>query len=654
VPEVNRIYLAKARAIRFEQLMFRRRNIILNSILIIALGAIGFFGWRTLYPKAAAATVRTATVSLQNVSTSVSATGSVQTSSDLGLNFGTSGIVRTIKVKVGDQVRKGEFLAGVDDRATNLALLQAQASEKSAEVSVANAGVGVQNARIAVSQGAQNSQTTLANDDQAIVNAQIAVAQGAQNSQTTLANDDQAIVNAQNALAKLQAGPTSATLAQQAQQIVVQNQSIAVAQAALASAQTAYSQVQQSIATNLTSYNNAVDNAQYDYSLKCNVLPTGTDCTIAVSSRPTYLILQSAQQAKTAGVLKDSQSLANAQTAVDNATRGLLSANQALDTLKAQQAVANQPATQVDIDAANAAIATAQRAKETAVILAGQQATLAAASLASAQRAKETAVILSGQQAKQTAGSLITAQGSLTNAKESLLLSKASLANAQTNMSNTRLVSPVSATVAAIANAVGVNAGSTTAGSSGATGFIVLTQLSGLQVKASFAEADVVSLQVGQAATFTFDAIANSTATGTLLSIAPLSNASTGSVTSYNVTFSLDSAPTEVKPGMTAQVSVVTAQAQGVLAVTSTALTQRGTTYFVTMKPTKVGVAGVRTPVTVGLKGDSATEITSGLKAGDQVVLRTTTSSSASANNNGFPSGGVPGAGIGAAVRGNG
>lgn len=582
--------------------MFRRRNIILNSVLVVALGVIGFFGWRTLYPPAVAATVRTATVSLQNVSTSVSATGSVQTSADVGLNFGTSGIVRTLNVKIGDKVSKGQLLATVDDRAARLAALQAQSSEKSAEVSVANAGVGVQNA-------------------------QIAIAQGTQNSQATLANDDQAIANAQNALAKLQAGPTAATLAQQAQQVVVQNQAINAADASLASAQTAYTQTQQTIALNLISYNNSVDNAQYDYNVKCTALASGTDCTTAVWSRPSYLTLQSALQAKAAGVLKDSQSLANAQTSVDNASRGLLSARQAMDTLKAQQAVANQPASQIDIDAANASIATAQRAKENAVVLANQQ-------------------------AEQAAGSLVTAKGSLTNAQESLVLAKATLANAQTNLENTRLVAPVSATVAAIANEVGVNAGSTTAGSSGATGFIVLTELSGLQVKASFAEADVVSLQSGQAATFTFDAIANSTATGTLLSIAPLSNASTGSVTSYNVTFSLDSAPAEVKPGMTAQVSVVTAQAQGVLAVTSTALTDRGGTYFVTMKPTKVGVAGVRKAVTIGLKGDAATEITSGLKEGDQVVLRTTTTSSSSAANNGFPGAGVPGAGIGTAVRG--
>lgn len=611
--------------------MFRRRNIILNSLLVLVLGVIGFFGWRTLYPAAAVTTERTATVSLQDVSTSVSATGSVQTSSDVGLNFGTSGIVRSLNVAVGDNVKKGQLLATVDDRAAALAALQNQVSVKSAQVALANASVGVRNASV----GVQNAAV-------GVKNAELAVTQGAANSQTTLANDDQAITNAQNALTKLQTGPTAATLAQQAQQVVVQNQAINAADAALTNAQTSYTQTQQTIAQNLVSYNNSVDNAQYDYNLKCTALAVGTDCTINTYSRPSYLTLQSALQAKVAGVLKDSQALANAQTSVDNAARSLLSTRQALDTLKAQQTVANQPASQVDIDSANAAIASAQRAKENAVVLANQQAVQAAGSVTTSKGSLTT-----------SQGSLITAKGSLTNAQESLVLAKANLANAQTNWANTRLYAPVSATVAAIANEVGVNAGSTTAGSSGASGFIVLTNLTGLQVKASFAEADIVSLKAGQAATFSFDAIASATAQGTVLSIAPLSNSSSGSVTTYTVTFSLDSAPAEVKPGMTAQATVVTADSQGVLAVTSSALTQRGGTYFVTMKPTKVGVAGVRRTVTIGLKGDSATEITSGLKEGDQVVLRTTTSSSSTANN-GFPGGAVPGGGFAGATRGNG
>jgi macrolide-specific efflux system membrane fusion protein len=201
-----------------------------------------------------------------------------------------------------------------------------------------------------------------------------------------------------------------------------------------------------------------------------------------------------------------------------------------------------------------------------------------------------------------------------------------------------------------------VNAGSTSAGSGGGSGFIVLTDLTGLQVSASFAEADIVALKPGQVASITFDAISGASATGEVLAIAPLNTATTGnsgSVTSYAVTFSMTDPPAGVKPGMTAQVTVVTAEALGVLAVTSTALTQRGNIYTVTMKPTKVGGVGVRKTVTIGLKGDTATEITGGLNEGDEVELRTTTTSTAS---NGFPTGGIPGGGglpggAGTAVR---
>jgi multidrug efflux pump subunit AcrA (membrane-fusion protein) len=621
--------------------MFRRRNIILNSVLIIALGVIGFFGLHTLYPPAAVATVRTTTASLQDVSTTVSATGAVQSSEDLGLNFVNSGIVRSVNVKVGNSVKRGQLLATVDDRAVQLALLQTQVSQKSAEVAVTNAKVGVTNAQVALS----NSAMSVRNAEQSVRNAEIAVTQGQQSAAQIQEADDQAIVNAQNSLTKLTAGPTPSTLAVQAQQITSQQISIDSAVAAYANAQTIQKQLEATIALNLIGYNTTVSNAQYDYDLKCSTLGIGNDCTTLASTRPAYLTLQTAIATKTAGVLKDSQSDSNAISAVDGAHRSLVAAQAAMDSLKAQQAVSNQPATQIDIDAANAAIAAAQQSKVNAALQATGQAALAAGSVVTAQNSLGT----TRGSIESLRGSLINARGSETNAEGSLALAKASVANAQTNVANTQMYAPVSATVAAVANAVGVNAGSTTAGSSGATGFIVLTNLSGLQVKASFAEADIVSLKVEQGATFTFDAIANSSAPGSVLAIAPLNNATTGSVTSYNVTFSLDAPPDGVKPGMTAQVSVITAQASGVLAVSSTALTQRGNTYFVTMKPTIVGGVGARKAVTVGLKGDSSTEILSGLKAGDQVVLRTTTATS---TGNGFPAGGVPGGtGFSGAVR---
>jgi len=546
--------------------MFRRRNIILNVLLIAGLVAIGFYGYRTLYPKAVITVARTATVSVQDVSTTVSASGTVQPSLDVGVNFGTSGIVKTLNVKVGDKVRKGELLATTDDRSVRLALLQVTISEKNAEAAISTA-----------------AQTLISTD----------------------ATNDQAITNAQNALTKLTAGPTAATLDTQVKAIASQQLAIENATASYNNALVSQKQVEDNIALNLIAYNKVIDRAQYDWDQKCpTVLAMGLDCATNAFSRTQVLALQDAQEAKVVGVTKDAQSDAAAILAVDSARRSLLNAQASLASLKSSQAVANQPALQVDIETAKANIAAAQRAKVNAQNAAAAQAVTLASSL-------ETA--------------------------------KAQLENAQINVENTKMYAPVSATVAAVASAVGMNAGSTTAGTTGTSGFIVLTDLTGLQVTASFAEADIVSLQVGQQATITFDSIADSSATGEVISIAPLNNTSTGggSVTSYTVTFSMSGEPDGVKPGMTAQVSVMTAQSLSVLAVTSSALTQRGGNYTVTLAPTKVGIAGVRKVVTVGLKGDTVTEITSGLKEGDKVELRTSTGRSASS---GFPVGGIPGA----------
>jgi multidrug efflux pump subunit AcrA (membrane-fusion protein) len=612
--------------------MFRRRNVVINGILVIVLGVVGFFGWQTLYPKAAVASARTATVATQDVSTSVSATGTVQAAVDLGVNFATNGIVRQINVKVGDKVKKGKALATIDDRAAKLSLLQSQSSEANAEQTLVNAKNSV---------GTANNAVT--NAEVALTNAEAAVTQGASAAVITLANSDQSIANAQAALTKLQAGPTAAALALQVLAVKSQQTAIDNANLALANAGISLQQLQTTVGFNLTAYNQSIDRTYTDYKAKCDLLATSTDCTTYSTTLSAYRSWQDALQAKVVGVAKDAQSLVNAQNSIDTAKRNVDSAQAQMETLLAQQAQTNAPPTQIDVDSANAAIATAQRAKVSAQAQIDQQKIQLAGAVVTAQTSLANSKV-----------GVENAQASVSSATTALTIAQASLANAQTALDNTTLVAPISGTVAAIASAVGVNAGSTSAGSGGGSGFIVLTDLTGLQVSASFAEADIVALKPGQVATITFDAIAGASATGEVLSIAPLNTASTGnsgSVTSYAVTFSMTDPPAGVKPGMTAQVTVVTAEALGVLAVTSTALTQRGGIYTVTMKPTKVGAVGVRKTVTIGLKGDTATEITSGLKEGDEVELRTTSTSSAS---NGFPTGGIPGGipgGGGTAVR---
>jgi uncharacterized membrane protein YgcG len=183
----------------------------------------------------------------------------------------------------------------------------------------------------------------------------------------------------------------------------------------------------------------------------------------------------------------------------------------------------------------------------------------------------------------------------------------------------------------------------------------------------SFSESDVNKLKVGQAATVTPDALSGVQLGAHVTSISPVGTTS-NNVVSYQATLTLDQTDSSVKPGMSATASVITSQAQGVN-VPNAAVTGSGSLGTVTVMHN-----GKQTTqqVVVGLRGDSRTQIVSGLTAGDQVVIKTvlppltpattgTTSSSGTLGGTGarvggfgagggtFGSGGRPGAGAGPA-----
>ena len=222
-------------------------------------------------------------------------------------------------------------------------------------------------------------------------------------------------------------------------------------------------------------------------------------------------------------------------------------------------------------------------------------------------------------------------------------IAQANYDQAVKNVAGASVIAPVSGDVASISTAVGGNVGTAftqATNSTTATGFIVLTNTTALRVTASFSEADAAKIMAGQDASFTFDALPNENATGKVLQVDLLPTTS-GGVTSYSATFSVDGKVAGLKVGMTATATVITGYATGVIQVSAQAVTTRGGNSFVNVVTTKAGVqVTTPTPVIVGLKGDSADEIQSGLKEGEKVSLPTVTRTTSS---NGFAVGGVPG-----------
>jgi macrolide-specific efflux system membrane fusion protein len=186
-----------------------------------------------------------------------------------------------------------------------------------------------------------------------------------------------------------------------------------------------------------------------------------------------------------------------------------------------------------------------------------------------------------------------------------------------------------------------VTAVTITPGADAASGAAITIASSTLVVQTSVVESDVSSIRLHQAATVTVGAIDQSIA-GTVVEIAP--TAETGgssSVVSFAITVQLAKVPAQLRPGMSADVTIVTASATGVLTIPSRALSGSGGSYAVRVLGADGSVQA--RPVTVGLVTDSLAEIKSGLAAGDAVVTGTSSTQSLGSGGGGGGRGGFNG-----------
>jgi hypothetical protein len=139
--------------------------------------------------------------------------------------------------------------------------------------------------------------------------------------------------------------------------------------------------------------------------------------------------------------------------------------------------------------------------------------------------------------------------------------------------------------------------------------------------------------------------------------ISPLATTSS-SVVSYDATLTLDQTNPKVRAGMSASASVITAQGSGVT-VPNQAISGSGSSGTVQLQQNGKTISQ---QVVVGVRGSSRSQIISGLRGGQQVVVTQTlpalgTSSSSSSTSSagtlgssrsglgaggGFPGGGIP------------
>lgn len=189
-------------------------------------------------------------------------------------------------------------------------------------------------------------------------------------------------------------------------------------------------------------------------------------------------------------------------------------------------------------------------------------------------------------------------------------------------------VSPLApGTSAAIPGLNGVTSNSSTSLGNPATGaarpggtqFMVLDNVNTFQVVVPFEESDAAKVAPNQKVDVTFDAIPDLTREGTVVSVAP-TGSNISSVINYYVTVVLNEIDPRLKAGQTAQARVITNEVDDVLTVPNSAVHKRGDQSTVTIIDSGGNQQQAR--FQPGLVGDDRTQVISGLREGQQVILR--------------------------------
>lgn len=174
-----------------------------------------------------------------------------------------------------------------------------------------------------------------------------------------------------------------------------------------------------------------------------------------------------------------------------------------------------------------------------------------------------------------------------------------------------------------------------------------------MYAKVSLNEVDAAGVKTGDAVTLTFDALGGTSVGGTVSKMDTIGTV-TQNVVTYNAEIAFDSVSLEnLKPGMSVDVEIVTAEKNNVVTVPIAAVkTDTSGRSFVMISGAGGGGKGSRVAVETGISTDTSIEIVSGLSEGQKVIVGSSSAaiSSSSANTSGgIRSGtslmGIPGGG---------
>ena len=210
----------------------------------------------------------------------------------------------------------------------------------------------------------------------------------------------------------------------------------------------------------------------------------------------------------------------------------------------------------------------------------------------------------------------------LKQARAQVLQSQASLKQLEEQLSYTTIVAPMDGVILSRDVEIGDAVSSILV--LGSTATLVMTEgdINQVYVQGKVDEADIAHVYMNQPARIKVESFRDRFFTGKVTKIAPL-GVEKDNVTTFEVRVSIDNPGGELKANMTANAEILLDEHKGVLTVPENAVSYDGQKNASVQVPDSKQKEGTRkVPVKVGLSNGSVTEIVSGLKQGDQVVLQ--------------------------------
>lgn len=236
-----------------------------------------------------------------------------------------------------------------------------------------------------------------------------------------------------------------------------------------------------------------------------------------------------------------------------------------------------------------------------------------------------------------------TAEYQFQKAKAAYDKSEADMVKAKTNLSYASILSPIDGVILSRA----VDEGQTVAASFNTpTLFTIANNLEKMQVIANVDEADIGDIKVGQKVSFTVDAFPDDTFDGNITQVR-LEPTTVSNVVTYKVVVNAPNPELKLKPGLTANITITTAERNDVLVVSAKALKFKPLNSNENSKKESKQLVWIKkgsnveaVPVKVGLTDGVKSEISGSIKSGDLVAISindATTSKAKSTSNGASP-----------------